>query len=266
MNKEKTQHHPLTGVQLIKALAEQDYRIFTTKEALVVGQSLGLKKTYINVALFHLKKNNWINLIKNGLYSLSPIFLSEAPIHEYEIAMHLAKNIYISHFSAFHYHELTDQLPKEIYTTVQTNTAFPRPNRNKKFSVLGIPYHFSQVKKEHFFGFKSVWIGPVRVHVSDLERTLLDGLIKPQFCGGIQEVLNAYQNHIDRVNVKTLLDYGRQLDASVAKRLGWVLEKIDPDQDLSVLKVIPFKGFIKLDISAPKEGIYNKHWQIVENL
>jgi predicted transcriptional regulator of viral defense system len=265
MNKE-IQNHPLAGVQLIKALAEKGCRIFTTKDALIVGQSLGLKKAYINLALFYLKKNNWIDFIKNGLYSLSPIFLSETPVHEYEIAMHLAKSIYVSHFSAFHYHGLTDQLPKEIYTTVQTNSTFPRSSQHKKFSVFGIPYHFSQVKKEHFFGFKSAWIGPVRIHISDLERTLLDGLIKPQFCGGIQEVLNAYKNHINRVNVKALLDYGSILDASVAKRLGWILEKINPDQDLSILKEIPFKGFIKLDISAPKEGIYNKHWQIVENL
>ena len=48
------------------------------------------------------------------------------------------------------------------------------------------------------------------------ERTLLDGLTRPKYCGGFMEVLHAFTRR--DFDVKKIVDYALRLDVSVAKR------------------------------------------------
>ena len=59
-----------------------------------------------------------------------------------------------------------------------------------------------QVRPQRFFGASRVWVGDVRVRVTDLERTLLDGLNKPRYCGDFGEVLHAFQLGTERLDVE----------------------------------------------------------------
>ena len=47
------------------------------------------------------------------------------------------------------------------------------------------------MRPERFFGTEKVWIGEARVAITDLERTLLDGLSMPQYCGDFAEILSS---------------------------------------------------------------------------
>lgn len=263
----KLNEHRYAGVGFARVLAEQGYRIFKTADIKKRAKELGILPSYVNVALYYLKKNNWIEPIRRGVYSLNPIFLAGNPIHEFEIATQLADDCIISHFSAFHYYGLTDQIPQVIYVTVKTGTVIPRAGEGKRIMVWGVPYIFSQIKLSQFFGHNTIWVGETKIKITDKERTLVDGLIKPQYCGGITEVISAYKQGLPELNIKTLIDYSLKLDASVCKRLGWILEKHGiSEKFLLKLEQVPFKGFIKLDVSAPSKGSYNKRWQIQENL
>ena len=213
------------ALQLARGLAEQGSRIFSSKDAKKTAENLNLDMKDMKGALASLKAQGWIHSLKRDLYCLDAIFLGGQSVHEFEIATHLVTPSAISHFSALHYHGLTDQIPQIVFATTPTGTSIPRVVSGDLYTYRGVRYHYTQVKREHFFGIEEVWIGEARIPITDLERTLLDGLMKPKYCGGIQEVLSAYSNAQD-VNIAKLIEYALQLDISVAKRLGWVLEHI----------------------------------------
>lgn len=254
------------SLQLARGLAEQGYRIFSSGDARKVAELLNLEMKDMKGALASLRSQGWIHGLKRDLYCLDALFLGGQSVHEYEVATRLVTPSTISHFSALHYHELTDQIPQIVFATTPTGTSLPRVPQGALFTYMGVRYQYSQVKSEHFFGVEEVWIGEARVPITDLERTLLDGLMKPKYCGGIQEVLSAHSSAQD-LDIVKLVDYALRLDISVAKRLGWVLEHLGIENDhLNSLATLPFTGFIKLDASAKKSGPYNKRWQIQENI
>jgi predicted transcriptional regulator of viral defense system len=123
------------------------------------------------------------------------------------------------------------------------------------------------VKPERFFGTEKVWVGEARVTITDPERTLLDGLSMPQYCGDFAEVLHGFQVSGTGLNVERIIDYALKLDAATAKRLGWVLESQGVESTkLERLAALPVKGYRKLDPTGPRRGPYNQHWMIQENL
>ena len=129
-------------------------------------------------------------------------------------------------------------------------------------------YHYVQIKPEHFFGFEKVWIEQSQILITDLERTLLDGLMTPQYCGDFQEVLHAFKMAVNKMNLKKLIDYALLLDVSVIKRLGWILESLSYNEETYINRLfsVPIKGYRKLDPTGPSKGSYNKKWMIRENI
>jgi predicted transcriptional regulator of viral defense system len=266
MTESRITTHPTKALQLARSLAEQGQRLFSLNDARKTADHIQLDIKDMKRALLSLKSQGWIHALKRDLYCLDSIFLRGQPVHEFEIATHLVAPSAISHFSAFHTHELTDQIPQIVFATTPTGASLPRVPRGDLFTHKGVRYCYSQVKNEHFFGIEHVWMGEARIPITDLERTLLDGLMKPKYCGGFMEVLAAYSVP-QELNIPKLVDYALRLDISVAKRLGWVLEHMGiASEHLDTLAALPFKGFVKLDASTKKSGSYNKRWQIQENI
>ena len=50
----------LVGIELVRLLAYEGDRIFTTDRARELAPRVGLKDAYLSEALYHLRKNNWI--------------------------------------------------------------------------------------------------------------------------------------------------------------------------------------------------------------
>ncbi len=112
-----------------------------------------------------------------------------------------------------------------------------------------------------------VWIGEARVTITDPERTLIDGLSRPQYCGDFTEVLHAFEVKGAALDLKRITSYALRLDTATAKRLGWVLEKQGVDlARLEPLLQVPIKGYRRLDPTGPLKGPYDRRWMIQENL
>jgi predicted transcriptional regulator of viral defense system len=128
-------------------------------------------------------------------------------------------------------------------------------------------YRFVQVKPARFFGVEKVWIGEGRVSITEVERTLLDGLSRPQYCGDFAEVLHAFAQRGEALDLDRIIAYAVRLDAATCKRLGWVLEHqgVDPSR-LVRLQAVPTQGYRKLDPTGPRRGPCHARWQIQENL
>ncbi len=274
MTAEKKLKKSQVGVELVRVLASEGDRIFSTKRARELAPRVGLSDSYVVEALHHLRKNGWIVPLRRGLYAISSSVPGVTPVHEFEIAIALVAPAAISHWSALHYHGMTEQLPRRVFVLTTTETSAPRargkdsgarPGRGCRIGET--TYQFIQVKPERFFGAGRAWIGESRVPITDPERTLLDGLSRPQYCGDFAEVLHAFEMWRDHLRLDRIIDYARQLDAAVSKRLGWVLENQGIQTErLERLEEPAIKGYRKLDPTGPRVGPLNRRWMIQENL
>ncbi|MBN2491431.1 MAG: type IV toxin-antitoxin system AbiEi family antitoxin domain-containing protein [Planctomycetes bacterium] len=265
--------HTRAGVELVRRLTTEGDRIFTISRARELAPAVGLSESYLRQALHHLAASGWLIRLRKGLYALSSPVPGVPSAHEFEVAMALVHPAAISHWSALHRHGLTDQAPRRVFVLTTTESCPPRV-RNHTASPDGggylagnTVYRFVQIKPERYFGTEMLWTGETRVTVTDPERTLVDGLWMPQYCGDFAEVLHALNRRGTALDVARIVDYALKLDAAVAKRLGWVLEQqgVQPSK-LRRLAAVPIRGYRKLDPTGPRRGPCNRRWRVQENL
>jgi len=259
------------ALQLIQRLAAEGIRIFSTEDVRKIAPDVGLSKGYVLQALHHLARQGWLVRLRKGLYTLSSTVPGVSPVHEFEVGMALVTPAAISHFSAMHHYELTDQIPHRVFITTTSDQWIPRGRKSGEngpgYRTGDTVYQFIRVKPERFFGTDTVWVDESRVTFTDMARTLIDGLMMPQHCGGIAEVLHGFQMAQDRLDLDQIVDYALRLDSATAKRLGWVLEHVGLEcSRLAALEQVKVTGYSKLDPTGPREGPCNRFWMIQENL
>lgn len=265
--------HTAVGTELVRKLAEAGDRLFTVERARELAPSVGLSEGYLRQALHHLTRSGWVVRLKKGLYALSSSVPGVSPLHEFETAMALVSPAAISHWSALHHHGFTEQLPRRVFVLTTTAATVPRPRGTKRrvtgkgYLVGETVYQFVQVKPERFFGIEEAWVAETRIRITDPERTLLDGLSMPRYCGDFAEILHAFQVRGPDLDLERIIRYALKLDAATVKRLGWILEKegTDPAR-LEPLRGVPIKGYRPLDPTGPRQGPCNRRWMIQENL
>lgn len=264
-------HGVTPALRLVQRLAAEGIRIFSTEDVREIAPDVGLSKGYVLQALHHLTRQGWLIRLRKGLYALSSTVPGISPVHEFEAGMALVAPAAISHFSAMHYYELTDQIPSRVFITTTSGQWIPRGRKSQEHEpgcrIGDTIYQFICVKPERFFGANTVWVDESRVTFTDMSRTLIDGLMMPQYCGGIAEVLQGFQMAQDRVDLDQIIDYALRLDGATVKRLGWVLEHAGLESPkLATLRQVKVTGYSKLDPTGPREGPYNRFWMIQENL
>lgn len=259
--------------KLVRLLTEAGDHVFTTARARELAPEAGISPTYVVEALHRLRRAGMVGAIRRGLYEIR----EGAFVYETEIAMHLVHPAAISHYTAFNRHGLTTQIPNVIFATTTTGCTVPR-NRGKKYRnhryahrgyiANGIAYQFTRVRPEHFFGTRPLWDDD-RVLVTDMERTLCDGLSRPDLCGGFHEVMEGFEiAHFNLdLDYSRLVDYATRLGVAAAKRVGWALEAVGvEDGVLQPLADMPTKSYRNLDPTEPREGRCNSRWMVRENI
>ena len=269
-----TEHitHPISGVELVRQLSAEGRRVFTTETARAAAPTAGISPGYVLQAMHHLVRAGWLIRLKKGLYALSGVVPGTTALHEFEIAMALVAPAAISHWSAMSHHGLTEQVPRHVFV-LTTARSVPRvrgkqhERNGSGYPVGETTYRFVQVKPERFFGIEQVWVNEARISITDPERTLLDGLMAPQYCGDFAEVLHAFELRGPKLDVERIIGYALKLDTATAKRLGWILERQGIASDrLESLRSVPIKGSRLLDPSGPPHGPYEARWKIHVNL
>jgi predicted transcriptional regulator of viral defense system len=107
------------------------------------------------------------------------------------------------------------------------------------------------------------------VDISDLERTVIDGLRQPEYCGGVTEVAKGlWMRHADMQPAK-LVDYAVRLHVgAVTRRLGYLLElyRIAPEHELARLRQSLTSTYQPLDPILPREGPHVARWRLQVNI
>jgi predicted transcriptional regulator of viral defense system len=221
----------------------------------------------IKELLSDMTKRGLLMRLKESVYSIIPyeqnseIFMPDWHL----IAEHLVNSSqhYIGYYSALQVHNLITQ------PSLKEQIVVSKRIRPSEIKIKNIPFQFIYHNETHFFGAKKIWIDNFnQVYCSDLEKTIIDCLFKPDYAGGIVEIAKAIYMSKDKIKFDTLLDYAKKFNSqAVVKRLGFLLETLEiKTHIIDELQKIKTASYIVLDTELPKSGKMTSRWSIQQNL
>ena len=262
-------HLPLKTVgprtaQLTTALYERVQSIFTLADVRAIT---GLGPASARGLVRNAVARGLVARLEPGLFVLVPPELGSAREfsgNPYVVARELAAgaDYYISHASAMELHRMTTQPQFVIFTSTT--------KRLRNRTIHGAECRFVSLKPEYLFGVASHWVTKHEsVRISDLERTVIDGLRQPEYCGGVAEVAKGLWIRRSDMNAARLVDYALRLGiGAVIRRLGYLLElyRVAPKGDLDRLRSALTATYVVLDPLVPREGRHLSSWRLRVNI
>lgn len=160
-------------------------------------------------------------------------------VSPYEIALSLLSKTFLSHYSALYVNDITINNPKDIYINKEQSKK-PNKKEHKQITQGRIDYAFSkkmrattliynfQYKGEffrvHVLNSKNtkntgvIFKQPInfskKIRVTNLERTLIDVVVRPQYSGGVKEILDSYIRAEKQLDLDKLVKYLDKFDYS----------------------------------------------------
>lgn len=148
----------------------------------------------------------------------------------YEMILSLMPYGYFSHYTAMYFHNLTQQIPKTIYLN-QEQTPKPKPEGGLEQRRIDFAFRTNTRTSKRTANYKDYKIcllngkntgnigviemkGPdeSNVKVTNIERTLIDIAVRPEYAGGPFEVLRAYKNAAETVSINKLSAMLKKID------------------------------------------------------
>ena len=203
----------------------------------------------------------------------------------FEIGNHLVPRAYLSHYTALYLHDLTEQIPKQLFvnqeqslkkppqlpvlTQQELDAAFARPQRLAQAQAHCGNYSFVQlhgrftgrlgvVKQTHF--------AAGQVELTSIERTLVDVTVRPDYAGGVYQVAEAYRRAAERVSVNRLVGLLTKLGYRYPyhQAIGFYMEQAGnykPAQLNLVRKLgIEFDFYLTHELNQP--AAYSAAWRL----
>jgi predicted transcriptional regulator of viral defense system len=211
-------------------------------------------------ALSRLEKRGVLERLEKGKYLVIPFGAKkgEYTLHEFIIGSILIEPYAIAYWSALNYYGLTEQIPITVF--IQTTSR----KKKQKNEIFGVKYKIVRIKNEKLFGIKKEWIENTQISITDKEKTIIDCLDKPQYCGGMIEVIKALKNSRKELDFKKLSEYANQIgNSGVTRRLGYVCDLLNIKIKLKPPNV---RNYLLLDPTMPSEQIKNAKWRLIVNL
>jgi len=252
------------AARLVTTLYEQNRPIFRLKE---VQKILHSNEASSRNFVRKLVNRGVVTRLKPGLFILVPYELgkeAEYMGNPFIVAREImgGKDYFLSHATAMEIHGGVTQ-PQLV---VNITTLKPR----RSIAAQGIEFRFIHSQKRYFFGLSDHWVTKQeKVKVSDLERTIIDGLKQPEYCGGLTEVAKGLWMRHQDVNVNRLISYAMKISVgAVIRRLGFLLElyKIGTSEDWEILSSYLTETYVRLDPLLPPEGKFLRKWRLQLNV
>ena len=252
------------AAKLVTTLHERSRVVFRLED---VRDITGLSETSARSFARKLVDRGVAARLKPGLYVLVPFELGRErqyagnPLVVAREIVH-GEDYYLSHATAMEIHGMTTQ--PQLVVMVST----PKPRR--PVTTLGVEFRFVRCRRKHLFGLTDHWVTKQeKVRVSDLERTIIDGLKQPEHCGGLTEVAKGLWMRREDVNADRLVQYAERIGVgAVVRRLGFLLEiyELASAPELDRLRNALTSTYVRLDPILPAEGKRLRRWRLQLNV
>jgi predicted transcriptional regulator of viral defense system len=206
-----------------------------------------------------------------------------------EVLLGLVDDSFFSHYTAVRIHGLTEQIPKTIYLNHEKVASSVFDRRSGPFEQTAIDKAFKQPPRASN---NVVTFGDVRIvllqsayqdslgittgavnyggerdlnlRYTNLERTLIDIVVRPFYAGGVFEVAKAFENARDHVSVNTMASMlnRMQLGYPYHQSIGYYLERARyrPAQ-VDIFRTMPMERDFYLTHQM-KGTTYEKRWRL----
>ena len=216
----KPQSSQFTILRSFEESAERVYRERRLKSIFYTQRTewgLTTRTTYRDFLKF-LQENGKLQLVtlKSDMYGSIDRFGWE--FTPYHLGVSVRQGAYLSHVSALHLHGLTDQIPKTIYVNYEQSLkpkpsnltqeaisrAFSHKQRRSKYILSYRDWQIVILSGKHTgrFGVEPMTSAQGEpLTVTGLERTLIDVVVRPDYAGGVYQILRAFKSAKDRISV-----------------------------------------------------------------
>ena len=230
-------------------------RIFTIDDA---GEVFDVERASLRVILSRMEDDGQVERLERGKYMVVPLSARKGgyTLNEFVIGSELVDPHAISYWSALNYHGLTEQIPGTVF--VQTTSR----KKRRDLSIFGVRYLIIKISESRFFGFEKAWLENFPVCITDMEKTVVDCLDRPEYCGGVIEVAKALNNEV--LDYDRLSRYAvRMGNSGVIRRLGYLCDHLGIPIDLPA---IDSRNYLYLDPTMSKKGVPDPKWRLKVNL
>lgn len=200
-------------------------------------------------------------------------------IEPVNLAVSLYQNSYLSHYSAVTMHDLTNEIIKSVYINHEQSQKeknvtqlIPQENIDKAFSKpMRSTNNFLDYNGQRIYILNGQYtdnLGVIErngIRFTDIERTLIDITVRPQYSGGVYEVLNIFKRAQGEASVNRITSYLKKLNYSYPyhQAIGFYLERAGYKEH--AIKLLENKFSIKnkfyLTYNIPDKS-YDERWQI----
>jgi len=203
-------------------------------------------------------------------------------VSPFEIGLSIRRDSYLSHSSAVFLHGLTEQIPKTIYVNKEQS---PKPQSRSGLSQPAIDRAFNSSPRKSQYVFVSSQyryvllngkntdrLGVSKIEgpngnlldVTNLERTLIDIVVRTAYSGGIYEILEAYKSARQKASIESLLDMLKKLNFVYPyhQSIGFIMEQAGYEEaQLDKVRSIGIKWKFYLDYKIV-EPEYSERWKL----
>ena len=248
--------------ELIATVGSKGLKIFTVSDA---AGLLGITNIAASQIIHRLVEKSKLQRIERAKYLLMPPESWKTGQYTEEgviIASQMITPYYLSFWTAISFYGWTEQPSRTIFVATQ-KTKLP-------IELKGMQIKFIRFKKEKFFGFEEHWVGSQKVVVADKEKTIIDCLDQPRYCGEVVEIAKGLWNGRKELDYSRLLEYALKMkNGAIMKRLGYLMDVLEitrPKFRKKLLKNIT-PNLALLDPSEKSTtGIQNKEWSLRINV
>ena len=196
-----------------------------------------------------------------------------------EFALSIFPKLYLSHYSAVAYHDLTNEIIKSIYVNKEQSEK-SKVGVSQMMLQSNIDYAFSKSMRQtsNYFDFEGRRIYMLNsrfteqlgvmeknaIRVTDLERTLIDISVRPEYAGGVYEVLNVFRMARGRVSANKLRMYLQKLNYIYPYHqvIGFYLERAGFNETaLKIMETIPIQYDFYLTYNISDKA-FSERWRL----
>ncbi len=229
----------------------------------------GVSPGYARKLAHDLAKKRWLVRVGGGRYLLNPSRHGPEAVPETDplrLGSRLASPYYFGFATAAELEGLLPQASRVYYVVT--------PRRGPSLRTRVAEFRRITVAPRRFFGTRKLVRRGEAVTVSDIERTVLDCLSRPELSGGLGGVVQIAASAAGRLDWYRLHRYLVRLGSrSLALRLGFLFEWLElgdrpPKGWLDRLRARPGEPYVPL--GHPREfgrrGRHDRRWHVVLNV